>query len=135
MKFSDNILDFLNRPYPMVLGTVNKNGRPQATIVWFEYEDGIFKISTTKDRLKYKNIVQNPYIAFVIYNPENAFNYLQVQGKVTDIVEDEDYRFKKRLTVRYAGKDRPAYTERDEKGRVIISITPERYTWTAKTLL
>lgn len=127
MNFPKNILDFFKEPNYMVLGTLNKNGSPQMTIVWFEYADGVFKISTTMERIKYKNVARDPRVACVIYDRGNPYRYIQIQGSVVNITTEGGHDFIDHLSRRYTGN--PTYKNDPERkeNRVIISITPARY--------
>lgn len=127
MNFSESILDFLREPNFMVLGTISQDSRPQMTIVWFEYVDGLFKVSTTTPRVKYKNVTRDPRVSFIIYDRGNPYRYLQVQGKVTDITREAAHDFIDRLSARYTGS--PTYKRDPERkeDRVILTITPDRH--------
>ena len=46
-----------------VVATVGKTGMPQLTPNWYEYRDGRMTVSTTKDRIKYLNLVRDDRLA------------------------------------------------------------------------
>lgn len=127
MSFPQNILDFLKEPNFMVLGTVRKDGTPQMTIVWFEHESGTFKISTTTQRVKYKNIAKNPNVTMLVYDRGNPYRYLQIQGKVSDIAKEGAHDFIDKLSGRYTGNAKYKNDPDRKEDRAIISIEPIRY--------
>ncbi len=127
MDFLQNILDFLKEPNFMVLGTVQKDGSPQMTIVWFEYENGVFNISTTTPRVKYKNISRDPRATMLIYDRGNPYRYLQIQGKVSNITKEDAHDFIDKLSGRYTGNAKYKNDPDRKEDRVIISIAPIRY--------
>ena len=127
MHFSESILDFLREPNFMVLGTIATAGRPQMTIVWFEYGDGAFRVSTTTPRVKYRNVIRDPRVSFIVYDRGNPYRYLQVQGTVSNITNEGAHDFIDRLSARYTGS--PTYKRDPERteDRVILTITPDRF--------
>lgn len=127
MHFSKSILDFLREPNFMVLATIATDGRPQMTIVWFEYADGVFRVSTTTPRVKYKNVIRDPRVSFIIYDRGNPYRYLQAQGTVSSITKEAAHDFIDRLSARYTGS--PTYKRDPERkeDRVILTITPDRF--------
>ena len=127
LKFPQNILDFLKEPNFMALGTIRKDGSVQMTIVWFEYENGAFRISTTTPRIKYKNIARNPNVTMLIYDRGNPYRYLQIQGNVSDITKEGSYDFIDKLSGRYTGNAKYKNDPERKEDRVIISIEPIRY--------
>lgn len=128
MEFPQNILDFLKEPNYVVFGAVGrKTGIPQMTLVWFEYADGVFKISTTTDRHKYKNIEKNPKVGLVIYDRGNPYRYVQVRGTVTGVTKEGAHDFIDHLSGRYTGNPKYKYDPERKEDRVIISVTPENH--------
>lgn len=112
----------------MVLGTIGKIGTPQLTIVWFFYDNGLFKISITKTRIKYKNILRDPRVSCLIYDQHNPYRYLQVRGTVAKIEEDPEYVFGDFLCNRY-GRDENYRRDpvRKKEGRITVSIRPDGF--------
>lgn len=126
--FSSAALSFLEEPNYMVLGTISRGGVPHLTVVWFAYHDGMLKISITKERVKYKNILRDPRVACVIEDRNNHYRYLQIRGKVVDIEEDPEYVFGDFLCERYERDPNYRYDPvRKKEGRITVSIRPEGY--------
>ena len=109
----------------MVLGTNNKSGHPQMTLVWFEFRDGVFKISTVTDRVKYKNVVRDPHVTMLIYDRGNPYRYIQTQGDVTDITKEGAHEFIDHLSGRYTGNAKYKADPDWKEDRVIITMTPK----------
>lgn len=125
-QFSQSILSFLKEPNYMVIGTIGKTGIPQLTIVWFAHENGLFKISITKERIKYRNIIRNPLVGCLIYDRNNPYRYLQIRGMVTNIEEDPNYIFGDFLCERYGRDENYRHDPvRKKEGRIIVSIKPQ----------
>ena len=127
-NFPQSILAFLEAPNYMILGTIGKAGTPHLTIVWFFYDKGLFKISITKTRVKYKNILRNPRVSCLIYDRSDPYRYLQIRGAVVKIEEDPEYIFGDFLCARY-GRDENYRRDpvRKKEGRVTVNIRPDGF--------
>ena len=127
MNFSQNILDFLREPNYMVFGTIGKSGYPQMTLVWFEFSNGVLRISTTTDRVKYKNVSRDPHVALVIYDRGNPYRYVQIRGMVSDVTKEGAHEFIDHLSGRYTGNAKYKADPEWKEDRVIITVTPEQF--------
>ncbi|MBI4159783.1 PPOX class F420-dependent oxidoreductase [Candidatus Wolfebacteria bacterium] len=127
MTFQKNIEEFLREPNYMVLGTLGASGHPHMTIVWFEYNNGVFRISTTTPRVKYRNVTANPKVGLLIYDRGNPYRYVQVRGAVTDITKEGGHDFIDYLSGRYTGNAKYKYDPERKEDRVIITVMPERF--------
>lgn len=125
MDIPQNILEFLREPNYLVLGTNGKSGHPQMTIVWFEFKDEIFRISTVTDRIKYKNIKRDLKVTVLIYDRGNPYRYVQIRGEVNDITREGGHDFIDRLSARYTGNAKYKADPERREDRVIISVTPK----------
>lgn len=125
MTISESVEVFLQEPNFLVLGTLKKDGSIQMTPVWFVYGDGVFHVSTTTARAKYKNIRRDNRVTFVIYDLKNPYRYVQVQGEAS-ITPDPEHELIDSLSERYRG-ERPYRGDPEHKeDRVIITITPKK---------
>ncbi|MDR7435903.1 MAG: PPOX class F420-dependent oxidoreductase [Armatimonadota bacterium] len=128
MKLPGSIRAFLEKPNLAVLATVSPSGRPQATPVWFLLEGDRILINTSRGRAKLRNLQNNPYIAIVIYDCENPYQYVQIRGKVVAFDAVNGARDIDRLSMRYRGEPyRYPPTDKPEN-RVSILIQPTGFT-------
>jgi PPOX class probable F420-dependent enzyme len=77
-----------------------KDGQPQSSVVWFDYDGECLRVNTTKERQKGKNIIANPRVSMLIVDPNNTSRYVQVQGQV-EIIEDGAIEHLDKLTRQY----------------------------------
>ncbi len=105
------------------LATVKKDGSPQLTPVWFDWDGTHVVINTARGRLKDKNMHQNPRVAVLIPDPVNPYRFLQLQGHVAVETEEGARPHIDDLSMKYHGTKYPNY--RGET-RVIYKILPER---------
>jgi PPOX class probable F420-dependent enzyme len=105
------------------LATIQPDGSPQVTPVWFDYTNGVVRVNTAKGRIKACNLSQGSKVAMSILDPDNPYRYIQIRGTVTkETVEGADAHIDS-LARKYLGKD--VYPWRGEnETRVIYEITP-----------
>ena len=104
--------------------TINPDGTPQISPVWVDYEDGYILINGKVDRIKDRNVHQNPAVAVSVPDPENPFRYLAIQGRVVEIIDDVDREHIDRLIRKYTNE--PGFTGSYEPGQMrrIYKIEP-----------
>jgi PPOX class probable F420-dependent enzyme len=96
--------EFLNEVRFGVLATVNADGSPQQTVMWYLPIDGdTILMNTKKGRMKDRNLVRDGRVSLCI---EDGQRYLAVRGTVT--VDDDPARGQetmKAVTTRYEGAE------------------------------
>ena len=103
--------------------TVQPDGSPQVTPVWFDYTNGIVRVNTAKGRVKARNMSEGSKVALSIVDPDNAYRYIQIRGTVTKESTDGAVAHIDSLAKKYLGKDvYPLHSEKET--RVIYEITP-----------
>jgi len=107
------------------LATVNADGTPQVTPVWFDWDGSRLRINTAKGRVKDKNLRRTPALALTIMDPDNPYRYIQVKGRVANVTESGADAHIDALSKKYTGQDRYAKRTPGEV-RVIFTITPDR---------
>ncbi len=105
------------------LATVMPDGSPQVTPVWFDEAKGRIRVNTAKGRVKARNMAEGTPVALSILDPENAYRYLQIRGKVVHVTEDGAVAHIDSLAKKYMGKDvYPFHNAKDV--RTIYEIEP-----------
>jgi nitroimidazol reductase NimA-like FMN-containing flavoprotein (pyridoxamine 5'-phosphate oxidase superfamily) len=62
------------------LGTLMKDGSPQVTPVWFDYDGKHVRVNSALGRVKDKNIRRDPRVSLSIQDPENPYRHMEVRG-------------------------------------------------------
>lgn len=106
------------------VATVMADGSPQVTPVWFDYTNGKIRVNTAKGRVKARTMTQGAKVAVAIMDPDNAYRYIQVRGKVARVTEDGADAHIDALAKKYLGKETYPFRQPGEK-RITIEITPE----------
>ena len=107
------------------IATVMRDGSPQLSPVWANYEDGYILVNTAEGRIKHKNIIQDPRVAVSVVSKDNPLDMTTIRGRVVEMIPDYDYKHADRLTLQYMGRDHYPFKRKDEK-RIILKIKPER---------
>ena len=107
------------------VATVGKDGTPQVTPVWCEFDGTHIVFNTARGRVKDKNLAKNPRVAVTASDPDNPYRYVQVRGRVTEITEQGADAHIDRLAKKYMGTDTYPFRQPGEQ-RVIFVIQPER---------
>jgi PPOX class probable F420-dependent enzyme len=121
---SQKYLDLMdNKKAFASLATVMPDGTPQVTPVWFDYKDGVIRVNTAKGRVKARNMSQGAPVALSIMDPENAYRYVQIRGRVGRVTEQGADAHIDSLAKKYLGKDKYPFAQPGEV-RVTYEITP-----------
>lgn len=93
--------DLLDAAWATALVTIDGEGRPQTTAVWYlADEDGQLKTSTSDARVKFKHMQANPEVDLFIVDPANMFRTLEIRA-TADIALDEGQATMGRIGAKY----------------------------------
>jgi len=122
----DGYRRLLEQPLYGHFGTIRPDDTVQVTPMWFEFDGEHIRFTHKTNRQKFRNLQHNPAMALSILDPENPFHYLEVAGKLVDVVPDPTGEFYVRLQNRYGN---PSSTPpADKADRVILVMSIERAT-------
>lgn len=106
------------------LATIMKDGSPQLSPVWANYEDGYILVNTAEGRVKHKNVLRDPRVAVSVVSNKDPLDMVSIRGKVEEIIPDFDYKHADKLTLQYMGLSAYPFRRKGER-RVILKIKPE----------
>ena len=107
------------------LATTMKDGSPQVSPVWADFEDDHIMINTAEGRIKHTNVLRDPRVAISIVDQNNPLDMTAIRGVVEKIIPDYDYLHANKLTKKYLGLDKYPF-RRDGEKRIIFKIKPEK---------
>ena len=119
--------DFLAETRFTVLGTINADGTPQQSVVWYELQGDEIMMNTKRGRLKDRNLVRDPRVSLCF---EDEYRYLTIRGRVT-LIDDQSIAQAdiRRLSVRYHGEqkaDEQVGSQFSREERVSVRVAIER---------
>lgn len=109
------------------LGTLMPDGRPQVTPVWVDFDGEYVIFNSAKGRQKDRNVRRDPRVAMAIVDPENPYRYLEIRGRVAEIIEEGADAHIDKMAKKYLGVDKYPYRQPGEV-RVMYKIAPEHTT-------
>lgn len=118
--------DLLDRPLYGHLGTIRPDDTVQVNPMWFEYDGSHVRFTHTARRQKYRNLQRNPAMALSVTDPDDPFRYLEVAGRLVDVVPDPEGAFFVHLRNRYG--DPSSTPPADAAQRVVLVMSIERHT-------
>ena len=107
------------------LATLMPNGEPQVTPVWCDFDGQNVLVNTAVGRVKDRNLQRDGRVSLAIIDPDNAYRYLEVRGKVVERTEDGADAHIDRMAKKYLGVETYPY-RRPGEVRVLYRIKPER---------
>ena len=100
---SEKARAFLQERRFAVLATLNKDGSPQLTTMWYLLDENTIIMNTKAGRVKDLNMKRDPRISICV---EDGYNYVTISGNV-EMDEDQEtaHRDIYRLAARYDGEE------------------------------
>lgn len=127
-QLPSNISDFLNERHFAVVATINEDGSPHQTVVWYELQGDRIMMNTRVGRVKERNLKRDPRISFCV---EEDYGYLWVKGRVElDYDPERSQADIKALAIKYDGQEEGERQSRDKfskQQRVTIYMSIEGF--------
>jgi len=123
-RIPEAFLDLFEKKAFAHLATVMADGSPQVSPVWVDLDGEVVRVNSAVGRIKDQNIKRNPKVALSIVDPENAYRFLLVRGRVVKIIQQGADAHINALAKKYLGLDEYPYRQEGEV-RVIYRIQPE----------
>jgi PPOX class probable F420-dependent enzyme len=122
----------LDSPAVAFVSTIGPRGEPQTTPLWFLHADGAVRINLVEGRQKLRNLRRDPRISLVVVDPTRPTRYVELRGRVDDLVPDPDRALERRIAAKYqpvAPRDAPADGPDDDSlTRYVATVVVEKVT-------
>ncbi len=126
-QLSERAHAFLREKHFAVLGTINRDGSPHLTVMWYLLEDdGTILMNTKAGRIKDRHMRRDPRISVCV---GNAYDFITLSGRV-EIIDDPQtaQRDIYRLSSRYHGEQKARLQMQNQfskEQRVTLRLKPE----------
>jgi len=120
----EDLRPLLDRPLFASLGTIRPDNTVQVNPMWFEYDGEHLRFTHTTYRGKFRNLQSNPSMSLLVIDDEDPQVYLELRGRLVDVVNDPTGEFYVRLGRRYGNPDQQPPP--DKADRVILVMSIER---------
>jgi PPOX class probable F420-dependent enzyme len=107
------------------LATLNQDGSPQVTPVWFDFDGTNVLVNTAKGRVKHRNMLRNPRVAISILDPANPYRHIAIQGRVREMTEQGADAHIDKMAKKYLDKDKYPGRAPGEV-RILVKIEPDK---------
>lgn len=107
------------------LATLMPDGWAQVTPVWCDYEGGVLRINSARGRTKDRNMRREPRVTLCLSDPDNAYRYLEIRGRIVEITEKGADEHINKLAKKYLGADVYPYRQPGEV-RVLYRVAVEK---------
>ena len=128
---SEPILKFFADRNFAFISTINKDGSPQVTPTWIDFDEkhGLILINTAVGRLKQKNVSRDPRVSIsMIDGRVNPYSMVTIKGKVIEQSKSEADEHIDKLARKYLNTDKyPAHSPKVT--RIILKIKPEKISY------
>jgi PPOX class probable F420-dependent enzyme len=84
VQLREDVRAFVEEARFAVLATVNANGSPQQTVMWYEPRGDTIVMNTRRGRKKDRNLIRDPRASLCI---EDGFRYVTLEGTI-EMVDD-----------------------------------------------
>ena len=121
----EKYMDLLEKPAFGNLGTLMKDGSPQVTPIWVDYDGKHVRFNSAKGRVKDKNIRRDPRVSVSLQDPANPYRYLEIRGRVVEITETGADDHINKLSKKYLNNAVYPFRQPGEV-RVTYVIEPEK---------
>ena len=121
----DKVIQLFSAKNLVFIATVMKDGSPQVSPVWANYDDGHVLVNTAEGRIKHKNILRDPRVAVSVVSQDNPLDMTTIRGTVTELIPDYNYSHADKLTLQYMDREKYPFKRADEK-RIILKIKPDK---------
>jgi len=106
------------------VATLMKDGTPQITPTWIDFDGKTILINTAEGRVKQKNVSRDPHVAISIVDQNNPYDMVTIRGKVIEQTSKGADEHIDKLAKRYLGVDKYPFRAPAEK-RIILKVAPE----------
>ena len=119
----DKVIKLFSEKNLVFIATIMKDGSPQVSPVWANYDDGYILVNTAEGRIKHKNILRDSRVAVSVVSKDNPLDMTTIRGTVEELISDSEYKHADKLTRQYMGREHYPFKRDDEK-RIILKIKP-----------
>jgi len=122
---------FLDKNF-VVLATTRRDGNPRAVVLWVDVDGQDLIVNGAQRRSWIANLRRDPRVALTIFDLQEPYRRVAVQGTVTQITDDGADEHYLSLVQKYRGLTPAEYQARRERAggaeaehRTIVRIRPQ----------
>ena len=125
LQLNDEQKKFLLDKNFVNLATLMKDGSPQVTPVWVDFDGKHVLVNSEQKRVKVRNMKRDPRVGVAVFDMANPYNFIEIRGRVVDITTDGAADHIDKMAKKYMGQDKYPFNQPGDV-RVIIKIEPQK---------
>lgn len=114
----EEVEEFLKGRRMGMIATNRRDGSPQMRPIWYDYDDGVIRMWTSIDTIRFRNIERDNRVSFCVHDEAWPYRGVTVQGRA-------EITHRGRETVPAGKKIARRYIEEEAGNRFIDLITNE----------
>ena len=125
VSMSNGVRKLLEEPNFAHLATLMRDGSPQTSAVWIDFDGTHILVNTAEERQKPINVRRDRRVAISVISQENPYSSAAIRGRVVEITHEGADAHIDKLAKKYLGQDKYPFRQPGEQ-RVIFKIEPLR---------
>ena len=89
-QLDETYKQLMDKPIACALAVMGRDGRPNLTPMWFDYEGDKVLINVAEQRKKTEWIRANPQATILLMNPENMYHWMSLKVTVEREIHEDD---------------------------------------------
>lgn len=123
--------DLIDGPVHVSFATTMPDGQPQLSVIWCNSDSTHILVNTIRGRQKYKNIIRDPRVTLLAFDPKDSYRFIEIRGTVIEVTEEGGVDHIDELARIYTGDPgfygyTAASERRDLETRLLCRIEPTR---------
>jgi PPOX class probable F420-dependent enzyme len=106
--------EFLARPNPSVIATLQPDGGPHTAATWYVWDNGRVLVNMDESRRRLDHLRRDPRVSITVLGQDGWYRHVTLRGRVVSLDPDPDLADIDRLARHYTGQP---YPQRD-RGRL-----------------
>lgn len=89
-QLDETYKQLMDKPIACVMAVMGRDGRPNLTPMWFDYEGDKVLVNVAAHRKKTEWIRENGQITLLLMNPENMYHWMSLKVTVDREISEDD---------------------------------------------
>jgi PPOX class probable F420-dependent enzyme len=124
--FGDAAKTLLDKPQQFAtISTIEPDGQPQSSVVWYERDGEDLLISTVEGRRKHKNLRRDPRCTVLVFDKDQPYSYVEVRGHV-ELTREGGRELIDKFAGAYQGWDRYPADDGTDNVRVVVRVIADK---------
>jgi PPOX class probable F420-dependent enzyme len=117
-----DLAPLLERPIFASLGTIRPDDTVQVNPMWFLFDGEHIRFTHTTKRAKFRNLQRNPSMSMMVFDPDDPQAYIELRGRLVEVVPDPEGDLYVRLGQRYGNPDQQPPPDIADRVELVMSI-------------